>query len=162
MGNEIAFIRIGEVTPPTVYDTFISGIYTRPAGPSPLPVVCGSNGKLSANASSRRFKHDIKPINRGTEAVLALKPVTFRYNSDDKKNIDNTDALDFGLVAEEVDEVIPRDLVIRDKEGKPFSVHYQGVTMMLLSEFIKEHKKVEEQQASISQLGGKCRPWLRS
>jgi len=150
VGDEVAFIRIGETTPPVVYDTFVQGIYQRPAGPAPLPVVCGSNGKLTANASSRRFKHDIKPIEKGTEAILALKPVTFRYNSDDKKNIDNTEALDFGLVAEEVDEVIP-DLVIRDKEGKPLSVHYQGVTMMLLSEFIKEHKKVEELQATVAQ-----------
>jgi hypothetical protein len=150
VGNEIAFIRIGETTPPVVYDTFVQGIYLRPVGPAPLPVSCASNGKLTANPSSRRFKHDIKPIDKGTEAILALKPVTFKYNGDDNKNIDGTDALDFGLVAEEVDEVSP-DLVIRDQEGKPLSVHYQGVSMMLLSEFIKEHKKVEELQATVAQ-----------
>src|SRR4029077_4567810 len=103
--------------------------------------------------SSRRFKHDIKPIvDKASEAILALKPVTFKYNND------ATNTLDFGLIAEGVDEVSP-DLVVRDNEGKPLSVHYQAVNMMLLSEFIKEHKKVEaqnrrikEQEVTISQL----------
>jgi hypothetical protein len=143
--NEPAFIRIGAASFEGIpYDTFISGIYQRPVGPAPLPVLCASNGKLTANASSRRFKHDIKPIDK-SEAVLALKPVTFAYNND------TTNSLDFGLIAEEVAEVAP-DLVIRDKEGKPFSVHYQGVNAMLLNEFIKEHRKNEEQGATIARL----------
>jgi hypothetical protein len=143
--GEFEFIRIGNDTAFTFpYDTFIAGIYMRAVGPAPLPVMCGSDGKLSANPSSRRFKHDIKPIDNGTEAVLALKPVTFKYNNDD------TDSLDFGLIAEDVDEVSP-ELVIRDKEGKPLSVHYQAVNMMLLSEFIKEHKKVQDLEATVAQ-----------
>jgi hypothetical protein len=143
--SEVEFIRIGNDTAFAFhYDTFIAGIYLRSAGPSPLPVVCGNNGKLSANPSSRRFKHDIKPI-ENSEVILALKPVTYHYNND------ATNTPDFGLIAEDVAEV-SSDLVIRDEEGKPLSVHYQGVTAMLLNEFIKEHKKVEEQQASISQL----------
>jgi trimeric autotransporter adhesin len=143
--GEFEFIRIGNDTAFAFhYDTFIAGIYLRAAGPSPLPVMCGSNGKLSANASSRRFKHDIKPI-ENSEVILALKPVAYHYNND------ATNSPDFGLIAEDVAEVAP-DLVIRDEEGKPLSVHYQGVNAMLLKEFIKEHKKVEEQQASISQL----------
>jgi trimeric autotransporter adhesin len=143
--GEFEFIRIGNDTAFTDhYDTFIAGIYQRGAGTAPLPVMCDSHGKLSANASSRRFKHDIKPI-ENSEVILALKPVSFHYNNA------TTNSPDFGLIAEDVAAVAP-DLVIRDEEGKPLSVHYQGVNAMLLKEFIKEHKKVEEQQASISQL----------
>ena len=144
--DELEFIRIGNDTAFAFpYDTYIAGIYGRSAGPSPLTVFCGSDGKLSANASSRRFKHDIKPIVNASKAILALKPVSFRYNNDSA----NTPW--FGLIAEEVAEVNP-DLIVRDKEGKPFSVRYDAVNAMLLNEFLKEHKKVEEQQASIADL----------
>jgi methyl-accepting chemotaxis protein len=144
--GEFEFIRIGNDTAFTFpYDTFIAGIYGRSAGPSPLTVMCGSDGKLSANASSRRFKHDIKPIDNASDAILALKPVSFRYNND------STDTPWFGLIAEDVAQV-NENLIVRDKEGKPFGVRYDQVNAMLLNEFIKEHKKVEEQQASISQL----------
>jgi hypothetical protein len=143
VGNEIAFIRIGERTPPVVYDTFVSGIYGRPVGPAPLPVLCASDGKLTANASSRRFKHLIKPMDKGSEAILALKPVSFLYTNNPTPNV--------GLIAEDVAEV-SEALIVRDKEGKPFGVRYDQVDVMLLNEFLKEHKKVEEQQASISQL----------
>jgi Chaperone of endosialidase len=137
IGNDTAFIR--------PYDTFIAGIYGRPVGPSPLTVLCGSNGKLTANPSSRRFKHDIKPMDNVSEAILALKPVTFRYNND------STNTPWFGLIAEDVAEV-SEDLIVRDKEGKPFGVRDYAINAMLLNEFIKEHKKVEEQQATISEL----------
>ena len=144
--SEQEFIRIGNDAGFTLpYDTFIAGIYGRLAGPSPLTVMCGSDGKLSANASSRRFKHDIKPIDKASEAILALKPVSFRYNND------STNTPWFGLIAEDVAQV-NEDLIVRDKEGKPFGVRYEEVNAMLLNEFLKEHKKVEEQQASISQL----------
>ena len=144
--GEFEFIRIGNDTAFTFpYDTYIAGIYGRPVGPAPLAVMCGSDGKLTANVSSRRFKHDIKPMVNASEAILALKPVSFRYNND------STNAPWFGLIAEDVAQVNP-DLIVRDKEGKPFSVRYDAVNAMLLNEFIKEHKKVEEQQASISQL----------
>ncbi len=123
-------------------DTFVSGIYGRPVGPAPLTVMCGSDGKLTANASSRRFKHDIKPIDKASEAILALKPVTFLYNEDP------TNTPWFGLIAEDVAEVNP-DLIVRDKEGKPFSVRYEQVNAMLLNEFLKEHKKVEQQDRRI-------------
>jgi Chaperone of endosialidase len=137
IGDDHAFAR--------PYDTFIAGIYGRSAGPSPLTVMCGSDGKLSANASSRRFKHDIKPMDNVSEAILALKPVTFRYNND------STNTPWYGLIAEDVAKV-SEDLIVRDKEGKPFGVRYEEVNAMLLNEFLKEHKKVDEQQASISQL----------
>jgi hypothetical protein len=84
-------------------------------------------------------------MDNASEAVLALKPVTFHYKSD------NTNTPRFGLIAEDVAEVSP-ELVIPDKEGKPLSVRYEDVNVMLLNEFLKEHKKVEDQQASISQL----------
>ena len=99
--------------------------------------------------SSRRFKEDIKPMDKASEAILALQPVTFRY----KKDFDPTGTAQFGLVAEDVAKVDP-DLVVRDKEGKPYSVRYEQVNAMLLNEFLKERKKVESQQEKIAQL--KC------
>jgi trimeric autotransporter adhesin len=85
-----------------------------------------------------------------SEALYALKPVTFRY----KKEFDPQGILQFGLVAEDVEAVNP-DLVVRDKEGKPYSVRYDQVNAMLLNEVLKEHKKVEAQQTNITQLNSK-------
>jgi hypothetical protein len=87
-----------------------------------------------------RFKDEIKPMEKASEALLALNPVAFRY----KKEVDPAGTSQFGLVAEEVEQVNP-DLVVRDKEGKTYSVRYDQVNAMLLNEFLKEHKKVEEQ-----------------
>jgi len=97
---------------------------------------------LGTVVSSRRFKHDIKPMDKASEAILALKPVTFHYNRD----ANNTPC--FGLIAEDVAEV-SRDLVIHDKEGKPYSVRYEDVGAMLLNEFLKEHRKVQKLEAAI-------------
>jgi endosialidase-like protein len=108
-----------------------------------MAVRIGNDGKLGTVVSSRRFKHDIKPMDKASEVILALKPVTFRYNSDAK----NTPC--FGLIAEEVAEVSP-DLVIRDKEAKALSVRYEEVNAMLLNEFLKAHKKVERLQATVA------------
>jgi hypothetical protein len=94
--------------------------------------------------SSRKYKHDIQPMDKASEALYGLKPVTFRFNSDWK----NTKQ--YGLIAEEVAEVDPQ-LVVR-KNGETITVRYEQINSMLLNEFLKEHKKVEEQQASISQL----------
>jgi cytochrome c biogenesis protein ResB len=102
------------------------------------------HGKVGTLASSRRFKDDIKPMDKTSESILALKPVTFHYKSD--KNCSSR----FGLIAEEVAEVNP-ELVARDKDGKPYSVRYDQVNAMLLNEFLKDHKKVEAQQTKISQ-----------
>ena len=104
-----------------------------------------SNGKLGTSTSSRRFKEEIKPMERTSEALFALKPVTFRY----KNEIDPAGTPQFGLVAEEVEKV-NRDLVVRDQEGKPYTVRYDAVNAMLLNEFLKEHRKVEEQGATIA------------
>ncbi len=112
-----------------------------------VAVLVNSNGRLGTMTSSARFKDEIKPMDNASEALFALKPVTFRY----KKGIDPQGIPQLGLVAEEVEAVNP-DLVVRDKEGKPYSVRYDQVNAMLLNEFLKEHRKMEEQQATITQL----------
>ena len=108
-------------------------------------VLVNSDGKLGMTTSARRFKDDIKPMDNGSEAILALKPVTFHYKADAKGTPQ------FGLIAEDVAVVNP-DLVVRDKDGKPYSVRYDAVNAMLLNEFLKEHRKVEEHQATIAEL----------
>src|SRR6266550_1216072 len=110
-------------------------------------VTVGAGGKLGFQVSSRRYKDDIRPMNKASEALFALKPVSFRY----KQEIDPARSPDFGLIAEDVATVNP-DLVARDEEGNIVTVRYQAVNAMLLNEFLKEHKKVEEQQANIAEL----------
>jgi hypothetical protein len=107
-------------------------------------VFISSNGRLGTATSSRRFKEGIKPMEQASEALFALKPVAFRY----KKQIDPAGTPQLGLVVEDVEKVNP-DLVVRDKEGKPYSVRYDQVNAMLLNEFLKEHRKVEEQSCEI-------------
>ena len=104
--------------------------------------------------SSARYKNEIKPMAKASEALFSLTPVTFRY----KKEIDSAGIQQLGLIAEDVEKVNP-DLIVRDKEGKPYSVRYDQVNAMLLNEFLKEHKafveeqrKVQEQGASIARL----------
>jgi hypothetical protein len=116
--------------------TFIAAIRVTTGIADAVNVVIDSNGQLGAS-SSRRFKREIKPMDQTSEAILALKPVTFHYKSD------TTDTPQFGLIAEEVAKVNP-DLVVRDKDGKPYSVRYDQVNAMLLNEFLKEHRKVQE------------------
>jgi len=106
---------------------------------SGVPVFINSNNKLGTTTSSKRFKEEIKLMDKSSEALFALNPVTFRY----KKEIDPTATPQFGLVAEDVEKVNP-DLVVRDQEGKPYSVRYDQVNAMLLNEFLKEHRKVQE------------------
>src|SRR5438105_9165407 len=107
-------------------------------------VLVNSNGRLGTMTSSRRFKEEIKPMDKASETLFALKPVTFRY----KKEIDRERIPQFGLVAEDVEKVDP-DLVARDEKGKPYSVRYDQVNAMLLNEFLKEHREVERQQSKI-------------
>ena len=111
---------------------------------SGIPVLINSNDKLGTMTSSRRFKDEIKPMDKTSEALFALKPVSFRY----KKEIDPAGKSQFGLVAEDVEKVNP-DLIVRDKEGKAYSVRYDQVNAMLLNEFLKEHRKVEAQDNSL-------------
>src|SRR2546430_4008521 len=94
-------------------------------------------GPATSSTSSARFKDEIKPMDKASEAILALKPVTFRY----KKELDPDRIPQFGLVAEQVEKVNP-DLVARDDQGKPYTVRYEAVNAMLLNEFLKEHRTV--------------------
>jgi hypothetical protein len=122
--------------------TRIRNIYSSLA--SERAVFVNSDNKLGTLLSTRRVKDDIKPMDKASEAILALKPVTFRY----KKEIEPNGAIQFGLIAEEVAEVDP-DLVILDRKGKPESVRYEAINSMLLNEFLKEHKKVEKLGATL-------------
>ena len=108
---------------------------------SGIPVLINSSNRLGTTTSSKRFKEAIKSMNKASEALFALKPVAFRY----KKDIDPAGTPQLGLVAEDVDKVNP-DLVVRDKGGKPYSVRYDQVNAMLLNEFLKEHRRVEQQR----------------
>jgi hypothetical protein len=102
-------------------------------------VLVDSNGHLGTVTSSKRFKEEIRPMNKTSEAIFSLEPVTFRY----KKEIDPAGTSQFGLIAEEVAAVNP-DLVVRDKNGEIYSVRYDQVNAMLLNELLKEHRKVEQ------------------
>jgi hypothetical protein len=125
--------------------TRIRNIYSSAA--SGRAVFVDSDDKLGTLLSTRRVKDDIKPMDKTSKAILALKPVSFRY----KKEVERSGAIQFGLIAEEVAEVSP-DLVILDAEGKPESVRYEAINAMLLNEFLKEHRKVEEQDKTIAEL----------
>ena len=119
--------------------TFIAGIFGKTSSGG-TPVYINSNGKLGTTTSSKRFKENIKPMDNASEAILALKPVTFRY----KKELDPEGIRQFGLIAEQVEKVDP-DLVARDTDGKVNTVRYDAVNAMLLNEFLKAHRKIEQQ-----------------
>ena len=108
-----------------------------------LPVIIDNFGQLGTAPSAARFKKQIKPMDKVSEAILALKPVSFQYRSDTKGTAQ------FGLIAEEVAQVDP-DLVVRDRNGEIYSVRYDAVNAMLLNEFLKAHRTVEEQGAAIA------------
>jgi hypothetical protein len=110
-----------------------------------IPVLVDSAGQLGTASSSRRFKKEIKSMDSASEAILALKPVTFQYKSD-KKN-----APQYGLIAEEVAKVNP-ELVVRDKNGEIYTVRYEAVNAMLLNEFLKEHSTVQELKKEVAAL----------
>jgi hypothetical protein len=143
VAGESNTIRIGDTNITTTIIRGISGA-TAAGGAA---VFVTSNGHLGTMTSSARFKDEIKPMGNASEAILALRPVSFRY----KKEIDPQGIPEFGLVAEEVEKVNP-DLVIRDPEGRPYTVRYEQVNAMLLNEFLKEHRTVQEQKAVVAQL----------
>ena len=124
--------------------TRIRNIYSSVA--SGRAVYVNSDNKIGTLASTRRVKKDIKAMDKVSEAVLALKPVSFRY----KKEIDASGTLQFGLVAEEVAD-INADLVTRDSEGKPETVRYEAVNAMLLNEFLREHREVVELKSTVAE-----------
>src|SRR4029077_18254124 len=150
VAGESSTIRIGTTGVHT--STFIAGILGQPVAGS--AVFVNSAGQLGTVPSSERFKDNIRPMGKLSEALFALEPVTFHY----KKELDAVGGSQFGLVAEEVEKVNP-DLVVRDQEGKPYSVRYEAVNAMLLNEFLKEHRaflkeqrKVEVQEKTIAEL----------
>src|SRR4029450_5666150 len=124
--------------------TFIAGITG--AAVAGAAVKVNANGQLGVAPSSERFKADIKPMDKASEAILALKPVTFRY----KKEVDSTGIPQFGFVAEQVAKVNPA-LVDRDAKGEIYTVRYEAVNAMLLNEFLKEHKIVEQLEVAVAQ-----------
>ena len=148
IGTVVAFTDKAGVAHPAHTDTFIAGIHGVAVTGSAVTV--NSNGQLGVAPSSARFKEAVKPMDKASEAILSLQPVTFRY----KKDLDPNGIPQFGLVAEQVEKVNP-DLVARDGEGKPYTVRYEAVNAMLLNEFLKEHRKVEGQQATITRLESK-------
>jgi Chaperone of endosialidase len=125
--------------------TFIAGIRGKTTGiADAVSVLIDSAGQLGTMSSSRRFKNEIKPMDKASDALLALKPVTFHYKSD------SSGTPQFGLIAEEVAAVNP-DLVVRDEKGEIYTVRYDAVNAMLLNEFLKEHRKVENLEATVAQ-----------
>ena len=141
--GESDYIRIG--TKGTHTHTLIAGISGATVARG-VGVIIDSNGHLGTVVSSERFKEAVQPMDKASEAILALKPVTFRY----KHEVDPDGIPQFGLVAEEVERVNP-DLVARDEQGKPYTVRYDAVNAMLLNEFLKQHRKVEEQSREINE-----------
>jgi hypothetical protein len=114
------------------------------------PVIVSDGGQLGTVVSSERFKKDIATMEKASDAILSFRPVTFHYKTDTKG------APQFGLIAEEVAKVNPA-LVLPDKEGKPYTVRYDAVNVMLLNEFLKEHRTVQEQQKEIDALRGELK-----
>ena len=144
VAGDFGAIRIGVKT--THRATLIAGI-SGASVPTGVAVIVDRNGHLGTTTSSARFKDAIKAMDEASEAILALKPVTFHY----KHELDPDGVPQFGLVAEQVEKVNP-DLVARDDQGKPYTVRYEAVNAMLLNEFIKEHRTVQELKKEIAAL----------
>ena len=125
--------------------TWIRNVY--PSAASGRAVYVNFDDKIGTLSSSRRYKDEIRPMAKVSQAILSLRPVSFRY----KKQVDPTRCLSFGLIAEEVAQVNP-DLVTPDRDGKPETVRYEAVNAMLLNEFLKAHRKAQQQEATITQL----------
>jgi hypothetical protein len=134
---------VGKDVNNTCFISRIRGVQTQNA--NAIPVLVDSDGQLGTLSSSRRFKKEIKAMDKASESILALEPVTFHYKGD------NTSTPQFGLIAEEVAEVNP-DLVARDVDGKIYTVRYEAVNAMLLNEFLKEHREVQELKKQVAAL----------
>ena len=145
VAGESHTIRIGTQGTQTIaYMAGIRGV----AVPGGVGVMIASNGKLGTVVSSARFKEMIEPMDKASEAILSLKPVTFQY----KKEWDPEGIRQYGLIAEEVEQVAP-ELVARDEKGKPYSVRYEAINAMLLNEFLKEHQELEDQTCQLEEQG---------
>jgi uncharacterized coiled-coil protein SlyX len=141
VAGEANTLRIGQ----SIFTTFIAGIRgVTTVNANAIPVLIDSAGQLGTMSSSRRFKKEIQSMDKVSEAILGLKPVTFHYKSD------ATNTPQFGLIAEEVAQV-NADLVVRDDKGDIYTVRYDAVNAMLLNEFLKEHRKVEAQERKVEE-----------
>jgi hypothetical protein len=138
IGRAVAGVNVGG----TCFIGNIRGVTTQNA--NALPVLIDGAGQLGTASSSQRFKHDIKPMGKASEGILALEPVTFHYKSD------SANIAQFGLIAEEVEKVNP-DLVVRDENGEIYTVRYEAVNAMLLNEFLKEHREVVELKSTVAE-----------
>jgi hypothetical protein len=138
IGRAVVGVNVGG----TCFIGNIRGVTTQNA--NALPVVIDGAGQLGTVASSERFKKDIAIMGQASDGILSLRPVTFHYKTD------GTSTPQFGLIAEEVAKVNPA-LVLPDKEGKPYTVRYEAVNAMLLNEFLKEHRRVQELEATVAQ-----------
>jgi len=148
IASEANTIRIGsQETQTATYIAGISGV-----GVMGVAVKVNAAGQLGVGVSSRRFKEGVKPMDKASEAIFALKPVTFRYN----KELDPEATPQFGLVAEDVEKVNP-DLVVRDADEKVYTVRYEAVDAMLLNEFLKEHRRVEKLEAALKVVGNRLK-----
>src|SRR6476660_5596020 len=139
-------ICIGHVGANVNDSCFIGNIRDALVAPDASPVLIDSAGNLgTTSGSSRRFKNEIQPMEKASESIIALRPVTFHYKTD------KTNTTQFGLIAEQVAQVNP-ELVVRDQNGELLTVRYEAVNAMLLNEFLKEHRKNEQQEETITQL----------
>ena len=143
IAGDNSVVRIGDTDQ---VRTFIAGV-SGSTVTGDVPVRVNAAGQLGTAPSSERFKDDIEPMGKASKAIFALKPITFRY----KKELDPNGTRQFGLVAEEVEKV-DRDLVMRDSDGKPYTVRYDAVNAMLLNEFLKEHRKVAALESGAAHL----------
>jgi hypothetical protein len=142
-GNVICVGSSGADVSNTTWIGNVYGVMTQSG--TTAPVIVSDGGQLGTVASSERFKKDITTMEKASEAILSMRPVTFHYKTDAKGTPQ------FGLIAEEVAKLNPA-LVLPDKEGKPYTVRYDAVNAMLLNEFLKEHKRVQQQEVTIAQL----------
>jgi hypothetical protein len=142
--GDSGFIRLGTIG--THMATFIAGIRDTPVGEA-ISVGVTAAGQLGVRGSSARFKRDIRPMGRDSEAIFALRPVSFRY----REELDANQEQQFGLVAEDVEKIAP-ELVICDGSGKPYTVRYEAVNAMLLNEFLKARRQIDSQQKQIDAL----------
>ena len=145
--GESRTIRIGS---PAQTKTFIAGIGGQAVSGSPVYV--NAVGQLGVLPSSERFKEEIKPMDNASEAILEVEPVTFHY----KKDLDPNAVSQFGLVAEKMASVSP-DLVERDDQGRPYTVRYDAVNAMLLNEFLKEHRRVQDLECALDELSARLK-----
>ena len=147
VSGESATIRIGSTAQTR---TFIAGISGQAVSGSPVYV--NSGGQLGVLPSSERFKEQIKPMENASEAILEVEPVSFHY----KKDLDPNAVSQFGLVAEKLASVSP-DLVELDDQGKPYTVRYDAVNAMLLNEFLKEHRRVQDLECALDELSARLK-----